>query len=48
MLVQVNIHAEDGHSFRVVEAPGPEEVRYLASLDMTMTMNLDLVPANAG
>ena len=23
---QVNLHPEDGHSFRVVEAPGPEEV----------------------
>ena len=24
---QTNLHAEDGHSFRVMEAPGPEEVR---------------------
>ena len=23
---QTNLHAEDGHSFRVMEAPGPEEV----------------------
>ena len=23
---QVNLHPEDGHSFRVQEAPGPEEV----------------------
>ena len=23
---QVNLHAEDGHHFRVFEAPGPEEV----------------------
>ena len=26
---QTNLHAEDGHSFRVMEAPGPEEVRAL-------------------
>ena len=26
---QTNLHAEDGHSFRVMEAPGPEEVRGL-------------------
>ena len=25
---QVNLHPEDGHSFHVVEAPGPEEVGY--------------------
>ena len=25
---QTNIHPEDGRSFRVVEAPGPEEVRH--------------------
>ena len=24
---QTNLHAEDGHSFRVMEAPGPEEVQ---------------------
>lgn len=24
---QTNLHPEDGHSFRVYEAPGPEEVR---------------------
>ena len=24
---QVNLHPEEGHSFRVVEAPGPEEAR---------------------
>ena len=24
---QANLHPEDGHSFRVVEAPGPEEAR---------------------
>ena len=24
---QVNLHPEDGHTFRVQEAPGPEEVR---------------------
>ena len=24
---QTNLHPEDGHSFRVHEAPGPEEVR---------------------
>lgn len=28
---QTNLHAEDGHSFRVMEAPGPEEVGYTAS-----------------
>ena len=26
---QTNLHAEDGHSFRVIEAPGPEEVKAL-------------------
>lgn len=26
---QTNLHAEDGHSFRVMEAPGPEEVGLL-------------------
>ncbi|KAL3131896.1 hypothetical protein ABBQ38_007601 [Trebouxia sp. C0009 RCD-2024] len=25
---QTNLHAEDGHSFRVMEAPGPEEVNW--------------------
>lgn len=25
---QTNLHAEDGHSFRVMEAPGPEEVGF--------------------
>ena len=25
---QVNLHPEDGHSFQVFEAPGPEEVTY--------------------
>ncbi|KAK9804567.1 hypothetical protein WJX73_000229 [Symbiochloris irregularis] len=27
---QANLHPEDGHSFRVVEAPGPEEVNWSA------------------
>ena len=27
---QTNLHAEDGHSFRVMEAPGPEEVGIMA------------------
>lgn len=27
---QTNLHAEDGHSFRVMEAPGPEEVGFMA------------------
>jgi hypothetical protein len=25
---QARLHSEDGHSFRVMEAPGPEEVRH--------------------
>ena len=29
---QTNIHPEDGRSFRVVEAPGPEEVRHWSRL----------------
>lgn len=29
---QTNLHAEDGHSFRVIEAPGPEEVTTLFHL----------------
>ena len=27
---QANLHPEDGHSFRVYEAPGPEEVHQFA------------------
>ncbi len=29
---QTNLHAEDGHSFRVMEAPGPEEVGFCCVL----------------
>lgn len=28
LAAQTRIHSEDGHSFRVMEAPGPEEVRH--------------------
>ena len=31
---QTNLHPEDGHSFRVYEAPGPEEVRMASAFDM--------------
>lgn len=39
---QTNLHAEDGHSFRVIEAPGPEEAS--CALDVYRLNVWTLVP----
>ena len=39
---QTNLHAEDGHSFRVMEAPGPEEVGFACLVSVSLSCTLSL------